>query len=123
MSSVIGMFLRLMQLFVDSGYKGKWVDWVKQTLGWTVEVVQHTYTGIRGIIYLKLKNSRLSRLPCSEGNAASRSCREVVERTFAWIGRFRRHSKDYEYLPESSETLSYATMIRLMSTRLAKYPL
>jgi hypothetical protein len=33
--------------------------------------------------------------------------RWVVERTIAWIGRYRRLSKDYEYLPESSETMIY----------------
>jgi len=46
--------------------------------------------------------------------------RWVVERTLAWIGRYRRMSKDYEYLPSSSEAMVYLTMLRLMLTRLAK---
>ena len=37
----------------------------------------------------------------------------VVERTFAWLGHHRRMSKDYEYLPETSEAMIYAAMIRL----------
>jgi transposase len=45
--------------------------------------------------------------------------RWVVERTFAWIGRYRRLSKDYEYLPESSETMIYLAMSSLMLRRLA----
>lgn len=45
--------------------------------------------------------------------------RWVVERTLAWINRTRRHSKDHEHLPKSSEAFIYAAMIRLMSTRLA----
>jgi hypothetical protein len=44
----------------------------------------------------------------------------VVERTFAWIGRYRRFSKDYEYLPATSETLIYAAMSHRMVRRLAR---
>jgi putative transposase len=43
-----------------------------------------------------------------------------VERTLAWIGRYQRMSKDYEYLTSSSEAMVYLTMLRLMLTRLAK---
>lgn len=45
--------------------------------------------------------------------------RWVVERTFAWIGRSRRMSKDYEYLTKRSENMVYLVMIRLMLKRLA----
>lgn len=45
--------------------------------------------------------------------------RWVVERTFAWLGRYRRLSKDYEYLPKSSETMIYLAMSGLMLRRLA----
>ena len=40
--------------------------------------------------------------------------RWVVERTFGWLGRYRRLSKDYELLPEVSESMVYAAMVRLM---------
>jgi len=46
--------------------------------------------------------------------------RWVVERTFGWVGRYRRMSKDYEYLVESSEAMTYLTMIQLMLKRLAR---
>jgi transposase len=46
--------------------------------------------------------------------------RWVVERTFAWLGKYRRLSKDYEFLPQSSETMIYLAMIRLMLKRLDK---
>jgi len=46
--------------------------------------------------------------------------RWVVERTFAWVGRYRRMSKDYEYLTASSESFIYAAMLRLMLKRLAQ---
>ncbi len=45
--------------------------------------------------------------------------RWVVERTFAWLGKYRRLSKDYEALPETSEALIYATMVHIMARRLA----
>jgi putative transposase len=44
----------------------------------------------------------------------------VLERTFAWLGKCRRLSKDYEYLPATSETLIYTAMSRLMLRRLAR---
>ncbi|MBD2638531.1 transposase, partial [Synechocystis sp. FACHB-908] len=45
--------------------------------------------------------------------------RWVVERTFAWFGRYRRLSKDYEYLPTTSETMLYGAMVHLILQRLA----
>ncbi len=45
--------------------------------------------------------------------------RWVVERTFAWLGRSRRLSKDYEALPETEEAWIYVAMSRLMVARLA----
>jgi putative transposase len=45
--------------------------------------------------------------------------RWVVERTFAWLNQSRRLSKDYERLSETSETLIYVAMTRLMVRRLA----
>ena len=45
--------------------------------------------------------------------------RWVVERTFAWLGRNRRLSKDYERLCETTETWIYLAMTRLMLRRLA----
>ena len=44
----------------------------------------------------------------------------VVERTFGWLGRYRRLSKDYEGLTESSQALIYAAMVHLMVRRLGR---
>jgi transposase len=43
----------------------------------------------------------------------------VVERTFGWLMGCRRLVKDYEWLPETAETLIYLAMIRIMVRRLA----
>jgi putative transposase len=50
--------------------------------------------------------------------------RWVVERSFAWLNRHRRHSKDYEVLAKSSEAMVEVSCIHLMLKRLApKKPL
>ncbi len=46
--------------------------------------------------------------------------RWVVERTFPWLGRYRRLSKDYVALTETSEALIYAATVNLMTRRLAR---
>ncbi len=43
--------------------------------------------------------------------------RWVVERTFAWIGRYRRMSKDYEFLTQTQETMMLLAMTRTMLRR------
>ncbi len=52
--------------------------------------------------------------------------RWVVERTFAWLGRYRRNSRDYEYFPSSSESMirisSIHRMLRLLKPDQAKKP-
>ena len=44
--------------------------------------------------------------------------RWVVERTFAWLGRCRRHSKDYERRTDSSESMLRVSAMHLMLKRL-----
>ena len=48
------------------------------------------------------------------------SKRWIVERTFSWLIRNRRLSKDYERMVQSSETFIKVAMIRLMLRRLAR---
>ena len=45
--------------------------------------------------------------------------RWIVERTFAWLGKFRRHSKDYELITSTSIAMIYLAMSRLMVARLS----
>jgi transposase len=46
--------------------------------------------------------------------------RWVVERTFGWRNRYRRLSKDYELLPDTSKAVIQVTMIQVMVRRLAR---
>jgi len=48
--------------------------------------------------------------------------RWVVERTFAWLGRYRRHSRDYERLTASSEAMIQISMIHRMAQRIKPRP-
>jgi len=43
----------------------------------------------------------------------------IVERSFAWLGRNRRLSKDYEYMVQTSETMIDIAALRIMLNRLA----
>jgi putative transposase len=49
--------------------------------------------------------------------------RYTVERTFAWLGRYRRQSRDYERFAESSEAMIKVSSIHRMLRVLKKDPL
>lgn len=107
-------FPRLRHLWVDGGYRTTFVSWVKAQLGLTVQRVQHPNAGSR----------RRITMPGVEPAPIDRSFkviprRWVVERTYGWLGRYRRLSKDYEYLPETSEAFIYSTTLRTLLRKLA----
>lgn len=85
-------------VWVDQGYSGEnFAQAVKQVCGEQVrvEVIQrHSKT--------------FERLPK----------RWIVERTFGWLNRFWRLSKDYELYTELSEAMIYGSLIRLMLKRM-----
>ena len=90
---------RLQLIWADGIYTGSLIDWVKATCGWVLEIVKRP-KGVKGFQVLPR--------------------RWVVERTFAWLCKFRRLSKDYESLPETSEAWAYAAMTHVMARRLAR---
>lgn len=90
---------RLRLLWADGSYAGKLVDWLYDTYHWLLTIIKRTD---------HTPGFRL--LPR----------RWVVERTFAWLGNYRRLSKDYEYLPATSEAMIYLAMAYLMVRRLAR---
>jgi len=47
-------------------------------------------------------------------DASQRARRWVVERTFGWLGRYRRLARDYEHTVESSEAMTYLASVRRM---------
>ena len=93
-------FRRIQVVFGDVAYgRSGLPDWVQETFGWILQTVLRP-VGVKGFVVLPK--------------------RWIVERTFAWLARYRRHSKDYEKTTASSEAMTYIAMISLMSKRLAK---
>lgn len=90
---------RLHTIWVDGGDDGNpFMQWVMHICRWIGQVVLRPQEH-KGFILLPK--------------------RWVVERTFGWLTRCRRLNKDYELLPQTSETFIYLAMIRIMVRRLA----
>jgi putative transposase len=84
---------RLRVIWADGAYASV-ADWVARTCGWVLTTILRP-TGAKGYVHLPK--------------------RWIVERTFGWLGRYRRLSKDYEHNSRSSETWIYLAMIHRMS--------
>lgn len=114
-------FQALRKLWVDMGYQSKDLKEKASKYGVDLEVVKRPASRfwVPGHIedvegYLKSCGIDISRgfkvLPR----------RWVVERTFAWIGRYRRMSKDYEFLPHTQEAFIYLALTKTMLRRILK---
>ena len=90
---------RLRLLWADSKYNNKGLQrWLgEQRVGYRIEVVSRPI-GAKGFVLLHR--------------------RWVAERSIAWMGRYRRLSKDYEHYTDSSETQIHLSSIHLMLRRL-----
>jgi putative transposase len=91
------MFSRLKIIWADGGYRGSFIEKAKVFFRRKIKVVMRTDN-----------NGGFQPVPK----------RWIVERTFSWISNFRRSSKDYERLPETSEAFIYVSMIQLMLNRI-----
>ena len=106
-------FSRLGHLWADAGYRGSALrEWITERLGLSLEIVQR-----RSRWWWVPKDVEPEPIPAGFEVIKRRW---VVERTFAWISRNRRLSRDYGFLAETTEALVYVCMIRLMVKRLAK---
>lgn len=90
--SVHNRWCRLKLIWVDGAYSSI-VEKVRKYFGWTLEVVRRSDTA-KGFVVLPR--------------------RWVVERTFGWLGRYRRLARDYEHTTSASETMVYIASIRRM---------
>jgi transposase len=110
---------RVSHLFADKGYTGPLLDWIEHHLGWTTEVVPSAHHESHQ--HWILRNGEPVLLPKPKGGFHVQRKRWVVERTFAWLTRFRRLSRDYEGLTTSSEAFLQVASIRLMLSRLSPF--
>ena len=94
---VRGGLPRQKNIWGDGRYAGALVEWVQSSLGWVLEIVRR-WAEACGFEVLPR--------------------RWIVEWTFGWLNRYHRLSKDYEFLPETSEAMIYVAMIPLMLKRL-----
>lgn len=97
-AKIVDTFPTIEKIWADGSYRGGLVEWVRQTLEATLEIVERE-VGQRGF---KVQPKRW-----------------VIERTFAWLGNYRRLSKDYERLTRNSEGMIYLASIKTMVKRLA----
>jgi putative transposase len=91
---------RLKKIWADGAYAGeKLAGWLEEQGGWELQIVERD-RGVKGFEVLPR--------------------RWIVERTFSWLIRNQRLSKDYERLVQTSETFIKVAMIRLMLRQLAR---
>jgi putative transposase len=84
----------LQVIWIDSTFAGKdFIAQIARDFGWNLEHLKRTD-----------KHPGFAVIPK----------RWVVERTYSWFGHYRRLSKDYEFLPTTSEMMIYAAMVHLM---------
>jgi putative transposase len=96
----VPLFARWVALLLDGGYESDaLLQWCQDWLGVQAQVVKRPDDAADFVVLPK---------------------RWIVERTFAWLGKYRRLSKDYEASPETSEAMIYAAMVHLMVRRLAR---
>ena len=112
-------FPRLQHLWTDSGYKTTFAEWITAQMGWTVACVRRLVEP-RGDYAALLKDFLGEETYAKRYPAGFQVLprRWVVERTFAWLDRQRRLSKEYELLPQTSEAWIYLASARILWKRL-----
>lgn len=111
------LFPRIKALWGDSHYGGDLILWLLVHLGWTIEIVRRPGRSKGeqiGSDHAEMKADQ----PDSSG-FRSLPKRWVIERSIAWITRWRRLARDHEGLPQSSEAFIKLSASRRMLSLLA----
>ena len=114
-------FPSLKKLWADMGYQGRDLKERIGRQGIELEIVRRPNKSFWIPPGIKDVNAHLRSLGIEVVDGFKVLARRwVVERTFAWIGRYRRMSKDYEFLPQTQETMMFLAMTRTMLKRTFK---
>lgn len=106
-------YTSIKKMWADMGYQGKDLkNQIEKEYGIDIEIVKRP--PCRFWVH---KDTPLELLPERELGFKVQPRRWVVERTFAWINRNRRLSKEYDLLTTSTENFIYLAMNRLMLKR------
>ena len=108
------LFPRMKLLWGDSHYGGSLIQWLEDQLGWKVDVVH----GLGTVPDTDAEPSEPG-TKASKGGFKVHPRRWVVERSFAWMTRWRRLARDHEGLPESSEAFIKLSASRRMLSHIA----
>ena len=108
-------FPRLKKILGDDGFSGtKIAESLKEKTGLELEIVKRPGAGQRGTWQQEGEAP-----PPAQTGFQVLPQRWIVERTFGWLNRQRRLSKDYEFLTKTSETTILTAMGRRHIRRLA----
>ncbi len=110
-------FPQLKLVWGDSHDAGTFITWLKEQVGWTMQPVRALTVPKRGLLVPEGEQVDWDKLFPSGFRPLPR--RWVVERSFAWITRWRRLCRDHEGLPQSSEAFITLSASSRMLTRLA----
>ncbi len=91
---------RVRHIWADGGYVGALVGWARKLWRCTVEIIKRTEAHTFKVL----------------------PRRWVVERTFGWLGRYRRLNRDYERQEQTGETMVHLAMIRFQTGSCTKLP-
>jgi putative transposase len=100
LKKALALYGRLRRIWADGGYAGALVTWTQHVFGCVLEIVKRSDAASKFIVLPR---------------------RWVVERTFGWLGRYRRLNRSYERRTEIAEAMVYLAMSRLMLSRWVKH--
>ena len=118
---IVSKYKKIQTIYADSAYAGKLINFIMLKLGVIITIVKRK----RNSNSIKKDNNQYKLFCFDEDNNLNipekrfvvQPHRWIVERTFAWLIKNRRLSKDYERYPSTTEAFIYLAMVKIMMRR------